>query len=323
MADKKTPLPSIHHPVGYELIMEQVGDLIDDIKLEHIKGLAWKGKFGEAQNLLNGLQKDERLNSRILDLQARIFAQQGHLSEAEATWKTALESDPSNPLYFAGLDRIAKTRSRPYWLKPFLNLITWSLLILFLIGGSLFWVSRIQIIASKNNVESNTLSSQNQVLLDSFALLKATLLEIASGPANTRLPDLAIQVEGLTVQRDNRQLFLLFEEGLFSKGAAFQPHAPELLTKLGQQLEPYGQSISLTIFGLADRVPVSRSSFYRDNNELGRARALKVLDHLRQHSNLSWNKVLVGSLGDNAYPFLDDANENQPKNRTVVIQVHR
>ena len=318
-------LPGAPGPERYQDTLEKAGSLINDIRLEHAKGLAWKGRPGEALNLLKGILAGEGADPGALDLQARIFAQQGRLSEAETAWRAALEADPNNPIYLAGLARIARVRSRAYNWKPLLNLISWRLLILLFIGGSLFWISRIQTIAYRNNAGINALQNQNQALLDSLALLKAALPEAPPGPAAGGPPGLALQSEGVSVQKEGDRLFLLFEEGLFQEGVVFRPHAPELLSQLARQLELYRDSISLTIFGLADRVQVSPSSPYRDNNELGRARALKVYDYLRQHSNLPWHRVLIGSLGGSAYPFPreGDGDTGQPKNRSVVIQVQR
>lgn len=323
MVDRNTILPGSLDEKHKANLLTQLDGLIKDLRLEYIKSVAWKRKFEEALSLLKDFPKGENPDPRLLDLQARIFAQQGRLSDAESTWKAALKVDPNNPVFLAGLTRIAEIRSRPYWLKPVLNLISWGLLFLLLIFGSLFWISRTQTVIAENDPGYSTSSNQDQILLDSLAQLKFILLDITSGSAETEFPDFNLDIEGIIVQQENGELFILFEEGLFKEGTAFQPHALELLTKLAQELERYGKNISLTIFGLADRIPLSPSSLYHDNNELGMARALKVHDHLRQHSNLPWNKVLIGSLGGAAYPFINEANTNQFNNRSVVIQVYQ
>ena len=74
--------------------------------------LARAGHYQEADNLLSGLLggKDQ---PAVLDLLARMRAQQGRWQEAEAFWKQALQQDPTNPAYLEGLQYVQRTQRPP------------------------------------------------------------------------------------------------------------------------------------------------------------------------------------------------------------------
>ena len=76
-------------------------------------GLARQGRHSEAEALLGALDDSDRHSPAVLDLLARIRAQQQHTDEAEALWKEALAIDPGNPSYQAALDRLALIRANP------------------------------------------------------------------------------------------------------------------------------------------------------------------------------------------------------------------
>src|ERR1051326_9065115 len=49
-----------------------------------------------------------------LDLQARVFAQQGLLLRAEACWAEALEKDPGNPAYLRSEEHTSELQSHSF-----------------------------------------------------------------------------------------------------------------------------------------------------------------------------------------------------------------
>lgn len=92
-----------------------LGALVSETLLSRAALLARKGEYAAAESLLKQLLCSENESPRALDLLARIHAQQGRFSEAETFWKRALEVEPNNESYLAGLNRIAQMRSRPLW----------------------------------------------------------------------------------------------------------------------------------------------------------------------------------------------------------------
>lgn len=62
------------------------------------------GRYADAERLLTELL--DRQVPTALDLQARIYAQRGQFREAHDCWKKALQLDPANEAYVAGIQRL-------------------------------------------------------------------------------------------------------------------------------------------------------------------------------------------------------------------------
>ncbi|MGO9119695.1 MAG: hypothetical protein ACLQPD_19045 [Desulfomonilaceae bacterium] len=73
--------------------------------------LARKGRYAEASKLLQrALIAGECMEPEALDLQARIYAQQGLYLHAESCWDRAKRLDGSNPAYDKALSRLRRSR---------------------------------------------------------------------------------------------------------------------------------------------------------------------------------------------------------------------
>jgi tetratricopeptide (TPR) repeat protein len=73
--------------------------LLDSILVSKASDLALKGRYGEAEGLLNPLTHTSEPSTEALDLLAKIYAQQGMILEARNAWKIALQFDPNNQDY--------------------------------------------------------------------------------------------------------------------------------------------------------------------------------------------------------------------------------
>lgn len=80
--------------------------------------LARLGRYDEAQPWLVEAAKEPSLRPSALDLQARIFAQQGRYLEAERCWLEAVRLEPRNPSFRKALDALTKQRRPLLWLRP-------------------------------------------------------------------------------------------------------------------------------------------------------------------------------------------------------------
>ncbi|MCR4439152.1 MAG: hypothetical protein QHJ34_09535 [bacterium] len=188
------------------------------------------------------------------DLLARIYAQQGRLSEAEAFWKRVLEIEPNNDCYLAGLKRIAQMQSPPWWAGVLLPMgrALIAILAVFLVG----FVVRDQILHLRES------------LIGDVAWTKSVNepKDTASIVTNVRsVPQISIQIGGATVKTEQDRLVVLFHEGLFLSGAHLKPEAKTLLSQIGKQLQPYGSSISICVVGHTDDIPVPKGWVYQDN----------------------------------------------------------
>jgi tetratricopeptide (TPR) repeat protein len=80
--------------------------------------LARKGRYGEASELIARARASDRCpQAAALDLQARIFVQQGQLLRAEACWTEALQLDPANLAYVEALAQLRRSASPMHRLR--------------------------------------------------------------------------------------------------------------------------------------------------------------------------------------------------------------
>lgn len=75
--------------------------------------LARQGKYQEAENLLAVFATDGPLATTVLDLRARMYAQQGRFVEAEYCWLEALQRSPGNAAYRRAIECLAGSRQLP------------------------------------------------------------------------------------------------------------------------------------------------------------------------------------------------------------------
>jgi hypothetical protein len=94
---------------------EQVsGGAADDSYWAEAHALARRRRYAEAmERLTEAHARGECADAEALDLKARICAQQGLLLQAEACWRQAQLSDPSNPTYEMAMTALRR-RHRPF-----------------------------------------------------------------------------------------------------------------------------------------------------------------------------------------------------------------
>lgn len=293
-------------------LWQQVEQLLTQNKLTETQALARKGKYAAALNQLKGIGDPANPDPQLLDLQARIYAQQGRLADAERAWRQALELDHGNPAYSEGLAGIARIQRRPVWAGQMLFLLLGLLLCLPLA----WWLAQ----GFKPRSAASNPANQ-QAWIDSLSKLRIELRQTMVPPGLAPI-DLKIQVPGIRSELQAGQLVLSFDEALFDEGTRLRPKAPELIRALAAQLEAHADRLQITIYGCTDPLPLVKDSRYQDNVQLGRVRALKVLDLFRQHSELNWNQLLIGSLGEAQYPFANN-DSSRNKNRTVIMYISK
>jgi hypothetical protein len=86
--------------------------LADQVVLAQAADLARAGHYAEAEAPLTETLRHQKATPAILDLLARIHAQQGHWEAAETAWTQALQLDPAGEAYPAGLKRISQMKGR-------------------------------------------------------------------------------------------------------------------------------------------------------------------------------------------------------------------
>jgi Flp pilus assembly protein TadD len=92
-------------------------EIVLQVCLHRAAELARSGRFQEAETALSEITPPDEQRPAVLDLLARIRAQQGRLREAEALWTRANALQPENEAYRAALQRQSMLQRRPLWLR--------------------------------------------------------------------------------------------------------------------------------------------------------------------------------------------------------------
>ncbi|RJQ63194.1 MAG: hypothetical protein C4530_03885 [Desulfobacteraceae bacterium] len=140
---------------------------------------ARKGRYTEASKLLQkALDGGECSKLLALDLQARIFAQQGFYLEAESCWRRAKELDRSNYDFNKCIARLHQTRTSPGFPYP-----TLAFIFLIVVSLTIFWQGE----SIRSNVQNRiaatdrSLADLRQGIMDFQKDLQTQAIQTASG----------------------------------------------------------------------------------------------------------------------------------------------
>ena len=127
--------------------------------------------------------------------------------------------------------------------------------------------------------------------------------------------------KGMVVTVEGREKVVVFESGVFASGAKLSREGSALLSKVGRQLAPRAKSISVTVVGCTDNVPVSGKKEFKDNKALGLLRAAVALQVLQSSSGVPPAAFKTVSYGTEWSPFPNDTTASRARNRTVVLRI--
>lgn len=132
----------------------------------------------------------------------------------------------------------------------------------------------------------------------------------------------ALEEKGLALLLEsNGMAQVKFAAPLFSSRAILAPEGTELLTKLGAILSAHGESWTVVVTGHTDATPMRGSGLYRDNKELGLARAIEVVRYLMREAKVPVTMLSAATAGADNPPYPGDDAEARRKNRTVTLQI--
>lgn len=275
--------------------------------LSHASILARAGRLDEAAEVLVEIKAGAE-GVRILDLLAKVRAQQGRYEDAEALWSRAKALSGSHA-YDAALKRVGTVRRIPSWL-PSVRLI----------AGVIF-VAVLAIVLARTPWRKPTAHPAPVVGMQDAAPLQHPR---GKGPEQGRADAFAAQpvdFSGLGVNQAARDggVELTFTVGLFQAGVSLRPDAVAILDALGARLgrAPPG---TIVITGHTDDIPVAVGKDFADNTSLGLARATVVMHRLVASSPLPAASFLIGTAGDASGPYPNDTLDNRLRNRTVTLQ---
>lgn len=131
----------------------------------------------------------------------------------------------------------------------------------------------------------------------------------------------ALVDRGMKVEPEGTGVRLTFDAPLFTYRANLDSSQQELLKAVGSVLAVHSNDWSVVVTGHTDATPLRGSSPYRDNTELGLARASEVVRFLWREAGVPGRMVRVASAGDAAPLFPGDDPATQRRNRTATLRI--
>ncbi|TCC64105.1 hypothetical protein E0H73_06675 [Kribbella pittospori] len=282
---------------------------------------ARRGDLDGAAALLVELDETGEATPEVLDLLARIRAQQKKWSEADGYWSRVQETAPDDAAAAAGRKTVAsilghRRASRP--VLPLVGVVAGVAAVAVVVGGIAVFGGDDQPVAQPTQEVQPTATpsvdtsghQEAAELARKLAALEAERQASAAAVANKlELIERKVAGPGVVVQRRSGTVRVLFAEGLFSAGTEFGPGRQDALVALGKRLP--GLDAAITVTGYSVVVPGSSTS---GGSRTALLRARTATQELSAASGLPLTAFAMQS-GDQGQPLF----RNAAKNRTVTL----
>jgi flagellar motor protein MotB len=127
--------------------------------------------------------------------------------------------------------------------------------------------------------------------------------------------------EQLVVDKVGASLRIVIQSPLFSYRTNLDEGQLALLKELGAIFASHEGEYTILITGHTDATPIRGSSVYRDNHELGLARASEVARFLWRQAGVPVGMLRTATAGSENPPFQSDTPESAKRNRTATILI--
>jgi type VI secretion system protein ImpK len=273
---------------------------------------ARQGDLDQAAAVLGTL---DDAGPEVLDLLARIAAQQKRWADADRYWSKVQETRPDDPAAATGRQTVAavlagRRRARP--VLPIVGAVAGVVVVAVLGVFAVQLGSDDRPVAA--GVASPSVDTSAQERADRLARQLAAIeaqRRAAAAALASRLGVIEAKVagRGLIVQRQPGAVRVLFERGLFSQGAELTPAGQDALVVLGKRLD--GLDVAITVTGHSVVVPGSSSS---GGSGTALLRARTATQQLSRASGLPLTAFALQSGDQRVAPFRTAA-----QNRTVSL----
>lgn len=262
---------------------------------------ARRGDYGAAERILAEL---DRADPAVLDLLARVHAQQGHLTEAEECWQRMEAAGGDAAAAVAGRNRIAALRRRPrYGRAAAVGVLAGVVVVAAGVVGGVLAGSGSQPDGLAREVgDLSTQVSQLRARPDPVVVRQDQVL--------TRLVG-ALGGVG-TLSRSSGQLTVTFPVPVFSSYTALSGAGQAALVDVGQRLRGFAGQVTVTVVGHTDDVGTS-------NDDLGLARAVAAAGVLAGASGQPLSSFDLATNGSVDPPYSDATADGRAMNRTVTV----
>lgn len=269
--------------------------LLAQVALSQATQLARVGHYAEAEKALDVAPGTP--TPPVLDLLARIRAQQGRLTDARTLWTEAARLDPNNESYSAALHRLARI-GRYRWTKAGQ-----------LLAGVMLAVILVAVFAK---VMKAWRRHERAVILNEFR----PTLPVPKAPA---VLEISFEIPGVTRRVEGAEVVLRFDSGLFKKGDILTPEAKVLLNAVGSRLKPMASKVTVCIVGYTNNLPVKHTVHFRDNQFLALARAHAAAGFIASSAGIPSRQLTLQPAEGFIYP--NDTPGNRAKNRSIEIRI--
>ncbi|MEN9468386.1 MAG: hypothetical protein RL630_119 [Verrucomicrobiota bacterium] len=137
---------------------------------------------------------------------------------------------------------------------------------------------------------------------------------------NRLLPAL-FNLSGTTVNSNNNEIRITFQEGVFSSGISVSDSGKAQLSRVAEFLKVNAPDFWVIIEGQTDSKPVRSNSPFRDNYTLGLRRAVAATEVMRTETQFPNDRLLASSSGGLPPPFPEDQAGSAARNRTVILRL--
>lgn len=191
----------------------------------------------------------------------------------------------------------------------------------FVVGGGLILLAAVMGVWMK---QASPAAIPERIVLVTNTVVKTVVAEPA--PALVVRPDTtelkALEEQGVTVRvEDDGSARVIFDEPVFSSRAILDPGQSALLDRLGEVMTRHASDWVVQVTGHTDSIAPRQGGPYRDNTELGLARATEVVRYLLRHAEVPAAMLRAATAGDSLPPFPGDDAAARRKNRTVTLTI--
>ncbi|MDQ2708627.1 MAG: hypothetical protein M3Z25_13740 [Actinomycetota bacterium] len=274
------------------------------------------GDLDQAAQLLDRAGPPDSVG--VLDLRARVHAQNGELAEADRCWARVQDIAPAHPGAAAGRRTIeqintGRRRGRPLVHTGWLAAVAVAVVVTASVGGVAWlaggWTDQ------RSRVESDQKQLHTQTERADAAGRRLASLDAERTTAEARrqhgIDAIAQRVArpGVLVERRAEDVRVVFSTGLFPQGASLSREGVALLVAVCHSLT--GLDASTTVVGHAVAVPGGRTS---GGSVVALARAQVAAQYLAAAAGLPLTAfpLLSADQADGPYP-------DAPRNRTVTL----
>jgi type VI secretion system protein ImpK len=274
-----------------------------EVALAQARTLARQGRYGEAEQMLRDLEPDVP----VLDLLARIHAQQGRFEQADECWAAAERLAPGATEIIEGRRRLAMMRGGAPRSRGRL---------VFRAGTAAGLVLALALL-----VDTRAELGRHSKAPAPVPYVQASRTPARPTPSAAALAGMDLRMSGVRARRRPGEIEVTFTKGLFRERATLSPGGRAMLRALGARLRPYAMRISVAVIGHTDGLPVPPSGDYTDNLELGTLRATVVREILRGAAGIPTARFSVSSMGDAMPLFPGHSAADRARNRTVSLRI--